>query len=77
MEENKGNNIEETKVNGTAEAGQQEIVIQDESLGKKILKGVVKGLVIVATGVAGFFLGRASKGSNDSDDSASEGPKAT
>ena len=66
---------EETQENVKAEES-KELVIEEDSLGKKILKGVVKGLALVATGVAGFFLGRASKGSdNDSDDAEAEGPK--
>ena len=70
MEENKIETNVET-MNHEETAGQQ-IVIQEESMGKKILKGVVKGLVVLASSVAGFFIGRATKGS---DDSSEEGPK--
>lgn len=67
---------EETQENVKTEES-KEIVIEEDSLGKKILKGVGKVLVLVATGVTGFFLGRASKGSDDDDseNAETEGPK--
>lgn len=45
------------------------IVEQEDSMPKKIIKWVLGGLACVATGVAGFFIGRASKGDDDNDDS--------
>ena len=54
------------------------IVIEQPSTGKKILKWVLKGLALVATGLGGFLLGRNSAKDDDSSDDSSaeaENPK--
>ena len=50
-------------------------IANHEGTAKKVVKTIIKGLVIVATGVVGFFLGRASK-DGDSEETGSTEEKA-
>ena len=70
MEENNNVNVNGTEgqVNGAENAG-QEIVIQEGGKVRKALKWVLGGVAFLATGVAGFLLGRGTKG-DDGDDNA-------
>lgn len=60
--------VVKTEVNeaeAVEEAVNEEVVINEEGLGKKILKWGLRGLALVATGVAGFLLGRATGNDDD------------
>lgn len=60
--------IDETGI-GTdnKETNTPDIVNQDSKV-KKAVKWLIKGLVVVATGAVGYFLGRGSVGNDDDSD---------
>ena len=67
------------KVNEGTETGTEEIkateipVVAEDGKAKKILKWVVRGVALVATGIVGFVLGRTtSGGEEDSEESAND-----
>lgn len=53
------------------EARYDDEVETKDGLGKKIIKIGLKVLVCLATGVAGFFIGRATNGDDDDDNTES------
>lgn len=74
MSEINENNVQ---TEGTVDNTAGQIVIEEPGKGKKILKGLLQGLAVIATAIGGFLLGRSSaKDDDSSDDSAeTEGPK--
>ena len=66
MAKNTENNSENVE-NNDGKVGMSDIIVeQEDSTFKKVLKWTLGALACVATGVAGFFLGRAT--SKDDDD---------
>lgn len=62
------NNVETVETVDNNKVKMSDIIVeQEDSMPKKIIKWVLGGLACVATGVAGFFIGRASKGDDDND----------
>lgn len=66
-------NIEDLKNNNDVATNEKEdqpteIIVADESWAHKALKWGLRGLACIATGVAGFFIGRATAGKDDDDD---------
>ena len=58
MSNENGTKIEE-QVNSTEEP-KATILVEQEGKGKKIVKWLIRGAVVVATGIVSFFIGRAS-----------------
>lgn len=65
--------VEETGTEEKIEAMKLDQVVEPESKGQKIVKWVLRGLAIVASGIGGFILGRAT----GKDDDDSEGTEET
>lgn len=59
----------QSETQGTVNAENQQIEIQEPGKVKKALKWVIGGIVVIVTGIAGVLLGR-SMGKDDEDDSA-------
>ena len=58
------NKVEEIKEE-LKDLNETELVVKAETKGKKILGWCLKGLALIATGVAGFFIGRTTVGGED------------
>lgn len=67
------NKMDETE-NGTEEIKATELPVgNDDGKVKKILKWVLSGVALIATGITGFILGRnSSGGDDDSEESGNE-----
>ena len=73
MSEINENVQEETKTETQVDAN---VVIEAKpGKGRKILKWIVEGLVVIATGITGFVLGKNSGKDDDEDSAETEGPK--
>ena len=70
MAKTENNNVDVENANANdGKVGMNDIIVETEdSLPKKILKWALGGLACAATGVVGFFLGRASVKDNDNDE---------
>lgn len=66
------NKVEETKNGATGTEGGvgTTTITEQEGKGKKALKWLVRGLIVVATGVVGFLFGRASAKDGDETETA-------
>lgn len=67
--------VEETTGTEKVEALNLDAVDEPAGKGKKVIKWLVRGLVIVATAVTGFILGRAT-GHDDDNEETSETDEA-
>lgn len=74
------NEIENKEVNGVNTDAQTtespvnaEMVVESDGTVKKIIKKTLKVLAFVATGIAGFVLGRATSGGDSDDDNNESG----
>lgn len=61
--------VEEGTQEKKLEVKHTDMVVAEDGKGKKALKWVFRGLAVVASGLVGFFIGRAT---NSSDDEESE-----
>lgn len=63
------NKVEELKEELKNDA---EVVVEDNSKVRKIVKTVLSGVALVATGIVGFFIGRGTAGKDDEEDQTTE-----
>lgn len=67
VNETKVEDLKEETTTAATEPATTETIVEEDSKLKKVIKWTLKGLALVATGVAGFFIGRATRGDNDDD----------